>query len=172
MNKAIYKYAVLILVLLAGCNADIHSKRWASKTVKHSAPMTIIEGYIELNYVENDAMGFSLLRDFKSSIRRPLLTGLTVAATVIVIITIWYMRNFSFSILLPFFIILSGAFGNLTDKVRYGYVVDFIHFHIRDIFDWPFIFNVADILLSVGAGLLFIQILFIRKQFGFKEKVS
>ncbi|MBN1293206.1 MAG: signal peptidase II, partial [Candidatus Latescibacteria bacterium] len=141
MKKSIYKYGVLLLVLLAGCNADIHTKRWAAKTVKHNSPITFVDGYLELYYVENDAMGFSMLHNMNSSVRRPLLTGLTVAATLVFIFTVWFMRKHSFFYILPFFIILAGAFGNLADKIRYGYVIDFIHFHIRDIFDWPFIFN-------------------------------
>ena len=63
--------------------------------------------------------------------------------------------------LLPYLIILGGAVGNLIDRIRYGYVVDFIYFHIRDRFSWP-IFNVADILLSVGVGLLLIQLFFLK----------
>lgn len=53
---------------------------------------------------------------------------------------------------------ISGALGNLIDRIRYGYVIDFIHVHIRDVFSWP-VFNVADILIVAGIGLLLLQLL-------------
>jgi signal peptidase II len=52
-------------------------------------------------------------------------------------------------------LIIGGGFGNLIDRVRQGYVVDFFDFHF-----WP-IFNVADIAVSVGCGLLIVYVLFV-----------
>jgi signal peptidase II len=53
-------------------------------------------------------------------------------------------------------LIASGALGNLVDRFRLGYVVDFVRFHLRDGFSWP-TFNVADITITVGVGLLLIE---------------
>jgi signal peptidase II len=53
-------------------------------------------------------------------------------------------------------LIVSGALGNLFDRVRYGYVVDFIRFHWRGEWDYP-TFNVADVGISVGVALLIID---------------
>ena len=50
--------------------------------------------------------------------------------------------------------ILSGAFGNLIDRIRLGYVIDFIHIHWKDAVEWPFLFNVADVLIVIGEILL------------------
>ena len=50
-------------------------------------------------------------------------------------------------------LIASGALGNLVDRFRLGYVVDFIRFHVREAFVWP-TFNVADITITVGVALL------------------
>ena len=49
--------------------------------------------------------------------------------------------------------IVSGALGNLIDRVRYGYVVDFIRFHLQDGWEWP-TFNIADCGITVGVILL------------------
>jgi signal peptidase II len=51
---------------------------------------------------------------------------------------------------------VSGAVGNLFDRVRHGYVVDFIRFHVHDKFEWP-TFNVADITIVIGVGLLLLD---------------
>ena len=53
---------------------------------------------------------------------------------------------------LPFALIIGGAIGNLVDRLRFGYVVDFIHWYWRD-FSWP-VFNLADSAIVAGAALL------------------
>ena len=53
-------------------------------------------------------------------------------------------------------LVISGALGNLIDRMRYGYVVDFIHWHWKDSFDYP-TFNVADITITIGVVLLLID---------------
>jgi signal peptidase II len=53
-------------------------------------------------------------------------------------------------------LIASGALGNLIDRFRLGYVVDFIRFHLRDAFVWP-TFNIADSTITVGVLLLVIE---------------
>jgi signal peptidase II len=53
-------------------------------------------------------------------------------------------------------LIVSGALGNMIDRVRLGYVIDFIHFHIHDSFEWP-TFNVADSTITVGVALLLLD---------------
>jgi signal peptidase II len=50
-------------------------------------------------------------------------------------------------------LVLSGAIGNLADRVRHGFVVDFIRFHIKDNWEYP-TFNVADITIAIGVALL------------------
>ena len=53
-------------------------------------------------------------------------------------------------------LVLGGAVGNLIDRLRLGYVIDFIHLHYRD-FHWP-VFNVADIAITVGVGLVLLTL--------------
>ena len=54
-------------------------------------------------------------------------------------------------------LILTGAFGNLLDRLRYGFVVDFISWHWKDAYYFP-TFNMADVFVTVGTGLLIIYI--------------
>jgi signal peptidase II len=53
-------------------------------------------------------------------------------------------------------LIVSGALGNLVDRVRLGYVVDFIRFHLQEGWEWP-TFNVADSTITVGVALLLLD---------------
>jgi len=55
---------------------------------------------------------------------------------------------------LPLALIVGGALGNLIDRVRFGYVVDFVHWYWND-FHWP-VFNLADSAISIAAVLLIV----------------
>lgn len=83
---------------------------------------------------------------------------IVTAVIVSLIICIWLhrlsFRNRWLGVSLS--LILGGALGNLLDRIIYGYVVDFIHFHVTN-WNWP-IFNVADTAITIGAIMLIIDI--------------
>ena len=155
--KHIANWILLAAVLLAGCNSDLYTKKLATESLKGKPKVSIISGYLDLTYTENKAAGFSLFRQLQSDIRKPLLITMQLLASIALCVFIFVLRKKSLFTLLPYLVILSGALGNLTDRVRNGYVVDFIYFHIKDQFSWP-IFNVADILIVIGVGLALIQV--------------
>src|SRR5690606_32697306 len=110
----------------------------------------IIPGYFDLRWAENTGGAFSFMHT------QPWVIML-VASIMIVGITIWAFRlpNKSFPVQLAFGLIIGGAVGNLIDRVRFGYVVDFLHVYIvrngKEYF-WP-TFNIADVGIVVGIGL-------------------
>ncbi|MCB9708580.1 MAG: signal peptidase II [Myxococcales bacterium] len=120
-----------------------------------TAPIVLIEGYLEFRYAENCAAAFSMLKDTPLLFRRVLFS---LAAVLAIIMLMWMFikghgaRWFAWSV--PF--ILSGALGNLIDRLRLGYVVDFIRFHLRSGFEWP-TFNVADAAITIGVIMLLID---------------
>jgi signal peptidase II len=63
---------------------------------------------------------------------------------------------------LSLILIAAGAIGNLVDRITIGYVIDFFHFYIKDIFDWP-VFNIADISVVCGTILLALNVIFIKE---------
>ncbi|AKF06573.1 signal peptidase II [Sandaracinus amylolyticus] len=117
--------------------------------------LVVIEDVFELEYAENCGAAFGLLRNAPTGVRT---TIFGVAATAATLVLLWLFIQgrggpwFAWSV--PF--VVSGALGNLIDRIRYGYVVDFIHWHWRDAFDYP-TFNVADIAITVGVVLLLID---------------
>lgn len=155
------KYALLFFVFFAGCNSDQYTKFLAKSKLKDQPPMILHRDVLELCYAENTGVAFSILYDLTPSLRRPLLIGVPLVAVIAIGYFIWQFRTRRFFLLLPLLFIISGAAGNLFDRIRCGYVIDFIHFHFRDVFDWP-VFNVADVLLWIGVILLLIQIFFLR----------
>lgn len=118
-------------------------------------PHVLIEGYLELRYAENCGAAFGLLDDAPKMLRRVVFGAAGVAATVFLFVL--FVRGSGgplFAISVP--LIVSGAVGNLVDRARLEYVVDFIRFHIQDSFEYP-TFNVADITITVGVILLVID---------------
>lgn len=178
-NQAI---AIAVAATLAILALDLGTKSWASDALSVEHPGTPppvceqpgrnqrlraesvvwIEGFMELSYAENCGAAFGLLNDSPSWIRRTVF-GLAALAAAIFLFLFFYRGKggplFAYSVPL----VVSGAVGNLADRVRLGYVVDFIRVHYDDPFDllfWHFdrfeypTFNVADITITIGVVLL------------------
>lgn len=119
------------------------------------ARIPVIDGFLALTHVHNRGMAFGLFNGIEASWLRWLLAGVAVAAVVI----IWsYARDESHRtpVLIAFGAILGGAVGNLIDRVRHGYVVDFILAH-WDRYEFP-AFNVADSAITIGGVILFLAL--------------
>lgn len=160
MNKrTILKYGLIVLVLLAGCNSDLYTKKIATEALKNKSSITVVRDYLDLRYSENEGVAFSFMEELNDRIREPILISLPVILLAGLCGFIAHERRKPFLSLLPFILILAGGLGNAVDRIQNGYVVDFIYFHIRDVFRWP-IFNVADILVCLGVFMLVLNILF------------
>ncbi len=152
------KYVMIAFVLVCGCNTDLYTKQLATEFLEAGGPVPLVKGYLDLRYTENRNAAFSLLSNVDPELRRPLLTGLQVTVSLVLCALVLLWRKQRFYALLPYLFVLAGGLGNAIDRVWHGHVVDFIHFHVHDRFHWP-VFNVADILIAVGAGLLILQLL-------------
>jgi signal peptidase II len=111
----------------------------------------VINDFLSLSHVHNYGAAFSFLAD-QSGWQRHFLSGVSLVVSVAIII---WMRRTDAGRLLKLFalsLLLAGAIGNLIDRFRLGFVIDFIDLHYQD-FYWP-VFNVADILISLGVVLL------------------
>ena len=87
-----------------------------------------------------------------------------ISAIAIVAIIVIYHKSYENKLLRwALTLILGGAIGNLIDRVRLGFVIDFIDWHYLDVYHWP-TFNVADVAISVGVGLLILDMIVNRDQ--------
>ena len=143
MNRfAIYIVAALVLL------ADQLSKFQIVRTVMPERVVDVLPGYFDLTLVHNTGGAFGILPHSTWW-----LVGAAIAAVVaIVSFTVRapqpMPRVLSLALALP----LGGALGNLVDRVRVGYVVDFLHAH-AGAHEFP-VFNVADSCICVGVGVL------------------
>ena len=117
--------------------------------------VSVIPGLFDLTYVENPGGVFGLLRGLQDTTRGIIFT--LVPLTAIVLIGLYALRVPSAHrlTLASLALILGGAVGNLIDRIRLGYVVDFLDFHFRG-HHWP-AFNLADSAICVGVGLLLLE---------------
>lgn len=150
-KTGIKKYLLLSTILLAGCQADQGTKYWALTQLKGQASMRIIPDLFELSYVENAGVAFGLLDQLEDSFRIPLIVILPLLATSVIAFIVWRWRNRQIRMLLPLILVLSGAIGNILDRVNYGYVIDFFYLHYKYDYNFP-VFNVADVLVFVGGA--------------------
>ncbi len=173
-----HRLAWLLAVCFVGIVADQSSKLWAqdtlaepyrvseeiivdgeTKTISKEVfyPVKVVEvvpNVFNFIYKENPAAAFSLTHSLPTWFRRPLLISVSILATIF--FTFWYFRmkpNDGF-LLASFSLILAGAIGNLLDRIRLGYVIDFLDVH-AGIFGYPHMhwptFNIADSFIVVGA---------------------
>jgi signal peptidase II len=144
-------YAIAAIVLLL----DQLSKYWIVAILR--LPEI---GFIELlpvfrlTYVENIGVSMGLLRA-GSDLERWVLVGLTGAIAAAV--AGWILRERSRPDVMALGLVLGGALGNIVDRIRFGYVVDFLHFFVGERSFW--VFNVADAGITIGVLWLLIRAL-------------
>lgn len=181
-----HRLVFLLLICIVAVGADQATKIWAQsnlaeprerivrqnvdgelvevkKTVFVETDIVdVIPDYFALRYRENPAAAFSLTRSLPDWLRRPFLVLFSMLAMVL--IAVWYFRLKRPDGLLmsAFAFIIAGAIGNFIDRVRFGYVVDFLDLYVGKgglsewlistvgTSHWP-TFNVADSCIVVGA---------------------
>lgn len=151
-------FLVYALALVA---ADQLTKLWVVRTLPLGGEgLPLILGF-DLTYIRNTGAAFGMLRNLAIplgflTIDGTLLLGL-LSLAVSILLTIYLYRNLgrlSALTMVALTLILAGAAGNMIDRLRLGYVVDFIHFQVGS-FDFA-VFNIADSCVVIGAGLLLI----------------
>ena len=142
-------YAIIIIGLVL----DYFTKIWAVDTLKGKADITVIEGFFDLSYLENRGAAFGIFQG-----RAYLLAAVTLVIMGILLFNYYKAKKKTWLLTVSTGLILTGAVGNLIDRVRFGFVVDFISWHWKDVYYFPS-FNVADICITIGTGLLVLYIL-------------
>ncbi len=135
--------------------ADFVSKRIALAQLTRVNTVPLWDGVFHLTYVENRGAAFGILQNQK---------WFFIVLTVAVLAVILYLalkQKFRHPLMCTALSFLAGgAMGNLIDRIFYGYVVDFLDFCL---IDFP-VFNIADIFVVIGAGLLAVYFIFFDKE--------
>jgi len=150
------KYIILLATVTVMVLIDFITKAYISSTMFLHESFPVIEGFFNITYVRNPGAAFSFLADAPAVFRSVFFVTVT---TLAVLFILYYIAKDKFEDPLMTFglsLILSGAVGNLIDRVRLGEVVDFIDVYIGS-YHWP-AFNVADSAITVGAFILLLEI--------------
>lgn len=115
--------------------------------------VAVTESWFNLRLAGNTGAAFSIFGDL-SGTARALIFGVVTIVALVAIVYMWGQTRLKLQ-QAGFILLLGGAIGNAIDRVRLGYVVDFIQWYYKD-FVWP-TFNIADVGICVGIGLLFID---------------
>lgn len=132
---------------------DQVTKQWVVGSFDLNESMNILP-FFDLRYVQNPGAAFSFLAN-QDGWQRWFFTAIAAIASVVFLV--WLAKtpksNVLLSIALAF--MLSGAAGNLIDRALFGYVIDFLDFHVAGK-HWP-AFNVADSMIFIGAALMILD---------------
>jgi signal peptidase II len=129
---------------------DQLSKIFIDRSFTLYESLEVVENFFHITYVRNKGAAFGLFAD--SAFRVPFFIGVALLAVVGIL---WYLRQVEDdqrAQQIGLSLVLGGALGNLVDRVRLGEVIDFLDVHWYR-HHWP-AFNVADIAICVGVGLL------------------
>lgn len=146
---------------------DQFTKNLAISRLKDKPAYVLIDGVLELQYLENRGSAFGMLQNQKYFI---LFVGIVFMAVILFFLFKLPKRRKFCIVHILLSVIIAGGLGNMIDRLRFDYVVDFISFIL---INYP-IFNVADIYIVVATIGLFILFLFVFKEkdlefLGFKQ---
>ncbi len=162
MNKRdiIWKLAYLVI---AGrvFMVDQATKAWAIRRLRFGDEINVIPGFLNFAYAQNTGVAFSMFDDHGSTGR----WGLSIVALIagaLVLYFFWRTPRSDDRILGSLALLLAGIAGNVTDRLRLGFVVDFIDVQFGS---WHYpTFNVADMAIVIGAGIMIIDMFLSKKQ--------
>jgi len=138
------------MVILLALGLDQVTKAWATASLRPIETMSLIPGFFDLTYVRNSGIAFGMFAG----------QGLLVACFMIVLagVALYYTRGLDWTGWEPNVIggfLVGGAVGNILDRSRLGYVVDFFDVYLRS-YHWP-VFNVADSLICIAVGWILLR---------------
>jgi signal peptidase II len=144
-----------ITISLAIIILDTITKWLVSANISLHDAITVVPNLFSIVHVRNTGAAFGIGANAESQVVPLLLNSGAILVFLIVVAYALRTPLTDRTLQIGLHLILGGAIGNLVDRFRFGYVVDFLDFYVRD-HHWP-AFNVADSAICVGIALLFLD---------------
>jgi signal peptidase II len=141
------------IIIIVGLVLDRITKIWAGGFLMKVQEIVIIKDIFSFSYLENRGAAFGIFQN-----KVMILSFITILVILGMIFYLVKYRPASKLLKTSIALIISGALGNLFDRLYYKYVVDFIMFHYKDAYYFP-TFNVADMMVVIGTALLVLYLL-------------
>ena len=152
------KLRVLLLAFAIALPLDLLTKILVDRYIGYADRITVIEGFFYLTHVRNPGAAFGLFADSDVLLRQFFFISVSFLAIFIILSFLRQLAPGDRLSSLALGLILSGAVGNLFDRIARGEVVDFLHFRLWGGYSWPD-FNLADTFIVVGVGILLLELL-------------
>jgi lipoprotein signal peptidase len=155
-------YVFLGVVSAVALGLDMVTKTWAATHLdSYPGTVEIWPHYVTLVLARNRGGAWGLLQTASENVRRPFFLLVSVAAIAFIMTLYRRLQPRQRALKWGLPLVLGGALGNVLDRVRYGHVIDFIDCHWHE-HHWP-TFNVADVAICVGVGLMAIDMFFSKR---------
>lgn len=147
--SAKWKLVFSWLVLIVGLDQLTKFIVDRAMPLHHSIP--VIDGFFNLTYVRNTGAAFGIFARSHEAFRLPFLILVSVLAIGFIFLMLKRLRDKEIGLITALAFIVSGAIGNLIDRILYGEVIDFLDFYWSN-YHWP-AFNLADSFITVGVTI-------------------
>ena len=151
------KYWVLMICLVIILGLDQYTKYEVQQRIHLYQTIKVIDGFFNLTHVRNTGGAFGIFAGNKGGIGSFFFIAIPLVAIGVILYLIRQLKEHERIFSLSLSLILSGAIGNLIDRVRYREVVDFLDFHLFS-YHWP-AFNIADSAITIGISLMVFELL-------------
>lgn len=158
-EKLTRKYRIFLITLPLVLFLDQLIKYLVERAVPLYESIPVISGFFSITHVKNTGAAFGLFAGGISPFRTLFFGVITVGALIVIFLIFRRIREERVLAPLSLAMIMAGALGNLVDRIRWGYVTDFLDFYWRE-YHWP-AFNIADSAITVGVFLLLFENLFL-----------
>jgi signal peptidase II len=148
-----FRYMVLIAMSFAIVAVDQYTKMLVHTTFDLNESVRVIEGFFNLTYVRNTGAAFGIFGQAHETFRQKFFLSIPPIAVFIIVVFLYNLPEHERGEVYALSAISGGAIGNYIDRIRFGYVVDFMDFHIQEKYSWP-AFNVADSAIVCGVAFL------------------
>lgn len=133
---------------------DQLTKIWIVEALRTGEVRPLISGFLNLTSTQNSGFAFGLLQKISPSFQEVFSLGIPFFALVLIVLIFIKLQDNQMLTSTALTTILAGAIGNLVDRVRFGYVIDFLDFHLGQ---WHFpAMNVADLSILSGVVMMFV----------------
>lgn len=156
----------LLIIFLISIGLDTWSKHFMSGWLKLGESKPVIAGFFQFTLVHNKGAAFGVGSGWST----PFFLLFSVIALVVVCTLFYQLKPHEKLSAIGLSMILGGAFGNIIDRIRLGYVVDFLDVFVKN-HHWP-VFNLADAWITIGAVLLGIEIVFNKEKTSSGQDIS
>jgi signal peptidase II len=170
-------YVHLAVVSIVTLALDLGTKQWAKARLDIASggtPMDVIHDHLRFAFAKNPGGAFGLLQDEPETIRRPFFLGISVLAVAFIVSLYRKLTPQQWALKWGLPLVLGGALGNLIDRIQARHVIDFIDYRadwVRSLYGlfsryptdhWP-TFNIADVAIVAGVGLMAVDMFTPRK---------